>query len=158
VPVFRTDRRILARRAHDPPLESATARADALPAAGGIHAITERDQMIGRLLERTEALMTQNEDFRRTLENIDHTIDGFRQAVSKLEVTLEQFAATMPDNKGLEARFYQMESRLDRSEAELDIWRGVRKKMVQLAFAVILMALSAGTVGGTFIRSALGLH
>lgn len=106
--------------------------------------------MIGRLLERTEALMEQHSDFKRTLDSLDTTLESFGKTITKLESALDHITRTLPSQEKLIERIGSL-------ELQIGSWTVARKYAVHGAVVIALLALTWGTVGGTLLRQAIGL-
>jgi 16S rRNA G527 N7-methylase RsmG len=120
---------------------------------GGSH----RDEAIGRLLERTEAIALQHEDFRRVLDGLNGTLAALRETIIRLDATLEVLRDRAEEHGEKISDYDGVKSRVGACEIELKKWAEIRSQIVKYAILVAALALTGSTVGGALLRSALGL-
>jgi len=144
------------------------------------------DRMLGILIERTDALgedtkllRSITDDLREThaklgvlLDNLVTRLQEDRERGADVETRLRacedelSFCANgvsdwrerKAELAQLAERLRKMDTRLDDAERGVSDWRNVKRKFITYALIIAALALTAGTAGGGFIRSALGIH
>lgn len=122
----------------------------------------QKDETIGRLLERTEQLMNQNESFERTLGTFNQTMDSFGKTVAKLEGAVQHLSNAIDRQEAIEDRCRSAENRLDRLdavtkklpeiEAEVLFWRRVLGGGIHAFWKIAAFLVSSGGLGAVSMK------
>lgn len=122
----------------------------------------EKDETIGRLLERTEQLMDQNRSFERTLGTFNGTMDTFGRTVAKLEGAVQHLSNAIDRQDQLEDRCRTADMRLDKLDAitknlpaiegEVMFWRRVLGGGIHAFWKIAAFMVSSGGLGAVTMK------
>lgn len=122
----------------------------------------EKDETIGRLLERTEAMMKQNQSFERTLGTFSGTMENFGRTVAKLEGAVQHLSNAIDRQEEIDGRCDKLESRVWTLEAvtaqlpvimgEVLFWRRVLGGGIHAFWKIAAFLLSAGGLGAVAMK------
>jgi len=122
----------------------------------------EKDETIGRLLERTETILRQNESFERTLDTFNGTMDSFGKTVAKLEVAVQHLSNAIDRQEAIEDFCNTAKTRLDNLEAvterlpeiedEVLFWRRVLGGGIHAFWKIAAFLVSSGGLGAVSMK------
>lgn len=118
---------------------------------------TTQDQMIGRLLERSDAMLRQSEEFSQALVSISHTMQSLERTVIKLETTVESIAEQAGNSRLLGERVFRNEAEIENLQRDLEPLIKLRDRIVAYAMGLGVLGVTAGSVFGGAVRKALGI-
>lgn len=121
-----------------------------------------KDETIGRLMERTEALMDQNKSFERTLDTFNGTMETFGRTVMELKGSVQQLSKSIDRQEEIDDRCDKHEKRLDAIDtmtvnlpivvAEVLFWRRVLGGGFHALWKLAAFAVSTGGIGGLAVH------
>lgn len=118
------------------------------------------DELIGRLLERTEHLAARDDSLGRALDRLDDTLDSLRDTMTQMKVALEHIGTRMEQLEANPGSLAALEAKLDKrlSVAEAGAKDWLRVKSIAIKYAVWIAggAIFAGSAGGQLMLKVMG--
>jgi hypothetical protein len=120
-------------------------------AATTVIGMTDHDQMMGRMIERTDQLMRQAQKTDGAIESLTAMMGGVRETLAKLDVTVTNLGAIYAGYHDMDARLREME------DLKSDIVSAVEFKNVILKWGIIagLVAVAGGSTLGQVMTHVL---
>lgn len=115
---------------------------------------TPMDQVVGRLIERTELLVNESAQSRKVLASLDRTLIKFEATIEQIDRRM----TTIENQPDVTNRITAIELRLKPIEDVIGEWKDLRKTVIKYGLMLGAIALLSGTAGGTLLQHIFDWH